>query len=719
MNKKITMSIGIILILCSISVQSVSAETVPGQIYEGEDNFIFRNVTVYAPAVASTDEGYIGVISTITVTIQSNGNGRVFVDTLPLTQIDMQGSARLAVKVASALVENDENCDVKPSEFDYFFVVRTDAPIIGGPSAGATMTVATIALLENWTINENTIMTGMINPDSSIGPIGGIPQKIDAAWSVGAKRFLIPKGQGTYTEMVSSQNGWLITTRPVVKTVDEYVQEKGYDIDVVEVGDVSQAVENFTGYNFDFEEGTGEITTENYLTSMKPLAESLLYNASEYYKYAGEKLDNSSLPNTGGIFNFDNYRDYVEEKLVNARSTLDESGNWFNQSQYYTSTSKSFQSLIYSRFIVYACEYYEEIQKDETQYIEDLIKNVESLYENVSKIAKNEEIKGYITLQSIGAAQRRVSEAKGILDEVKSDYEGGEVQTFWKVLYMLEDIAFVQERCNSVEWWVDIGTKFTEVGNLTNSSIENIALEYIEEAQQSILYSTIIIDEIYGYDTSDQTYVTAQSFLNDASSLLETARDNLEISYPAAAFFESLEALVKANLAIEIIGIDAQEKLNLSSESASSNIAKCRKKSIEPILAVSYYEYADSLRNESSYSSALLYYKLSGMIAGALGFTNVSTGSTSSRYVGLPAFKSSIRQNDVFSLLSMFILGALAGVGLGLILSGLFNKEPKKPARKNKKTTELKNIYSYQKTNYQYPDKQLPRSIRDFYKKNK
>ncbi|GAG79599.1 unnamed protein product, partial [marine sediment metagenome] len=156
-----------------------------------------------------TDTGYVGVISTITVTIQ-NGTGRVFVDTLPLTQIDMQGSARLAVKVASNLVENDDNCTENPSNYDYFFVVRTSAPIIGGPSAGAIMTVAAIALLERWDINNWTVMTGMINPDGSVGPIGGIPQKIDAAHSVGATRFLIPKGQGTYTETIIERVGDLI-----------------------------------------------------------------------------------------------------------------------------------------------------------------------------------------------------------------------------------------------------------------------------------------------------------------------------------------------------------------------------------------------------------------------------------------------------------------------------------------------------------------------------
>ena len=147
-----------------------------------------------------------------------------------------KGSARLAVKVASALVSTDTRPHLDPRTCDFFFVVRTTSPMIGGPSAGAIMTVAVISLLENWTLDNNTVMTGMINPDGSIGPIGGIPYKIDAAHSVGATRFLIPKGQMTYTEMVTEYqniNGiiWQ-NTYPVTRNVSDYALTN-YGMEVV------------------------------------------------------------------------------------------------------------------------------------------------------------------------------------------------------------------------------------------------------------------------------------------------------------------------------------------------------------------------------------------------------------------------------------------------------------------------------------------------------
>ena len=38
------------------------------------------------------------------------------------------------------------------------------------------------------------MMTGMINPDGTVGPVGGILEKIMGANSKGIKVFLIPSG---------------------------------------------------------------------------------------------------------------------------------------------------------------------------------------------------------------------------------------------------------------------------------------------------------------------------------------------------------------------------------------------------------------------------------------------------------------------------------------------------------------------------------------------
>jgi uncharacterized protein len=701
MFKKITIFIILLTLLFSSFCQFTIVSSDPGQIYEGDASVFYRNVTVYAPAVASADEGYVGVISTITVTIQSNGSGRVFVDTLPLTEVDMQGSARLAVKVASTLVENDENCDVNPAGFDYFFVVRTSSPVIGGPSAGAIMTVATISLLENWEMDNKTIMTGMINPDGSIGPIGGIPQKIDAAYTMGATHFLIPYGQGVYTEMVTtteSQNGWIRTvTRPVTRNIADYAMEK-YGIVVTEVADVNEAVENFTGYRFFFNETEGKITTEDYIKAMMPLASTLLEQARQAYDNASSRLDNSSIPNKYPTY----YKDDIADQLKTAKDGLIKSEEAFENETYYTSTSKSFQSLISSRFVLYSCQYWEP---GNTTFFKDLFQEVQSWYNDAASEAKNAVINGFISLQSVGAAQRRASEAKQYLDDADNLYKNG-LNFYSEVLDFLYKLAFVVERSNSIGWWIHIGSYFNETGELDKNTLENLALEYIEEAQQATVYSDIILTET-GATTGDSA-----DYLSKAEELLQTARDDLDGGYPAAALFESLEATVRANLAIEIIGVEPKDKIDLARESASNKIANSRQQGIEPVLAVSYYEYGESLANESDFNNALLYYKYGGMIAGALGFTD-STTRSSSGYIGLPKITRPLNIDWPLFVTIIAILSAVTGIGIGLISSGVTNKE-------DFKKLIPRNLYYYNRPRQPYfSKKDMPRSIKDYYKKNK
>jgi hypothetical protein len=65
---------------------------------------------------------------------------------------------------------------------------------IDGPSAGAIMTIGILAAVRGDAILPDTTMTGMINPDFSIGPVGGIPHKIRGAAQAGKKLILIPAG---------------------------------------------------------------------------------------------------------------------------------------------------------------------------------------------------------------------------------------------------------------------------------------------------------------------------------------------------------------------------------------------------------------------------------------------------------------------------------------------------------------------------------------------
>jgi uncharacterized protein len=676
----------IVLSICllSSSFLPLSRGLSAGEILEGNISLEYRNVTVYAPAVSQLGTGYIGVISTITVSIQGNGSGQVFVDTLPLTDVDMQGSARLAVKVASALVSTDTRPHLEPRNCDFFFVVRTTSPMIGGPSAGAMMTVAVIALLENWTLDNNTIMTGMINPDGSIGPIGGIPYKIDAAHSVGATRFLIPKGQMAYTEMVTEYqniNGiiWQ-NSYPVTRNVSDYALSN-YGMQVTEVEDIDDALSFFTGWTFPVKESPDKITTEDYIVAMKPLATSLLAEARESYQNASNLFNVTTISNRYPNY----YKNQVTDFLNNAADRLLDSSHWYDKEVYYTSMSKSFQSLIDAHFVSYTCQYFSS--QNQSTLVQSLINQTVQLYNNKSALAKNVPIHGIVSLQCVGAAQQRINEAMSYLSDANASFHSSDYIT------ALYKIAYAQERIESVQWWLNISNSFLDSGAINTSMINILAEEYLDDAQQTIVYSEIIINEMG----------KTSSYLNDAKNLLETARNENENGFFAAALFGSFESLVKANLALELVDGVTNDKVERARRRASASITESRNLGIEPVLAVSYYEYGQSLANESSLDTAIVYYKDADLIAGALRFTT-PYGEQSSRYVGVPENNSVLSWNyGPYRYLGFFILftliGGIVGVGLGLLIAELFGKKKQKEQ-------------FFSKTS-------IPRSIEDYYKKQK
>ncbi|MEM7824012.1 MAG: S16 family serine protease [Candidatus Aenigmatarchaeota archaeon] len=149
------------------------------------------SVGINVPAI---DKEGKGVATLLTVEIKP-GSGRILtnIDKL-LFWVDTQAS----IQTAKAVAENYTG--VNTDSIDIIYTITTDnATVIGGPSAGAALTLATIAALEHKQLNSSVMITGTINDDGSIGPVGGVLEKAKAAKNVGATLFLVPSGEGTET----------------------------------------------------------------------------------------------------------------------------------------------------------------------------------------------------------------------------------------------------------------------------------------------------------------------------------------------------------------------------------------------------------------------------------------------------------------------------------------------------------------------------------------
>jgi PDZ domain-containing protein len=79
---------------------------------------------------------------------------------------------------------------------DFEIDVEIDSRNIGGPSAGMMFTLQIINLLtpDDLTKGHRIAGTGTIQQDGTVGPIGGVQQKVYGAISVGADYMLVPAG---------------------------------------------------------------------------------------------------------------------------------------------------------------------------------------------------------------------------------------------------------------------------------------------------------------------------------------------------------------------------------------------------------------------------------------------------------------------------------------------------------------------------------------------
>ena len=122
-----------------------------------------------------------------------------------------------------------------------------------GPSAGAAMAVGFLAVFRGDRIIRGVAVTGTIEPDGRIGPVGGIPDKVRAAKREGYRLVLVPAGQ-------------IRTTR---WNLNELALE--LNITITEVETIDYAYELMTGRRLSFNDGGTEGREDIWGSTTEPL----------------------------------------------------------------------------------------------------------------------------------------------------------------------------------------------------------------------------------------------------------------------------------------------------------------------------------------------------------------------------------------------------------------------------------------------------------------
>ncbi len=173
----------------------------------------------------------VGGVAPVRITVRpaaSKGELRVgfFEEEVAGTGDMWRAAGWMAVVVASQILGID------PRDYEFSFSVGGR---IDGPSAGTYMTVGVLAALQGDRLRDDVAMTGTINPDGTVGPVGGIPHKIAGAAQQGIKLVLIPAGL-RYDFDENEQ-----------KLVDVVEEGRKLGVEVREVSTVFEAYELLTG----------------------------------------------------------------------------------------------------------------------------------------------------------------------------------------------------------------------------------------------------------------------------------------------------------------------------------------------------------------------------------------------------------------------------------------------------------------------------------------
>ncbi len=146
-----------------------------------------REVTVNALGYGKKGGKAFGGCFPVRVSVGGTYEGRVRVGFFESEVGGSGGQWQAAGWMASVMAA--QLTDFDPATMQVAFEVQG---FVDGPSAGALMTVGILAAVRGDTVRADAAMTGTINPDGMVGPVSGIPHKIEGAAAKGIKLVVIP-----------------------------------------------------------------------------------------------------------------------------------------------------------------------------------------------------------------------------------------------------------------------------------------------------------------------------------------------------------------------------------------------------------------------------------------------------------------------------------------------------------------------------------------------
>ncbi|NOZ81063.1 MAG: hypothetical protein GXP63_05295 [DPANN group archaeon] len=547
-------------------------------------------------AVSEGPDGLTGSMASLNVEVKP-GSGRVFIDSFPLTKLDTQLSTRFAKETAC------NRASIDCSRYDFFYTIRSSSSIIGGPSAGAAITLLTVAALEDYDVDPKLSITGTINSGGLIGPVGGLKQKIQVAQQFGLSTVFIPEGERDIDE----DN----------RSFDLVAYGRKIGIDVVEVATIDDALYRFFGIRQ--ERPTQNITiSPDYQKVMETLAHNLCNRAEGMRRSLSLPV---SLPGRPG-------------SVAGRNASLEDQGLdllgkglvALQDSRLYSSASFCFGAGLKFRNLI----------------VQDMgPENVSLLLDEFGRRLRSAEgqvdariPKTVTDLQTMMIVQERLIDARTSFERANESFATNKSYA--------ADLSYAIERLASAASWSHFFGLDGKTFSLDQKTLQESCTEKMAEAQERLDYVRLFLP-LPLEDTQQEIHHADQDRMNGDYAL---------------CLFKASKAKAEADVVMNALGFQ-EENLNRSLgrklDLVRQVIVQQDQAGLFPILGYSYYEYARSLEH-SDVSSALIYAEY------ALELSNLQMYFGQQKKKGL--IPSSIPLSMVWVLLTGLSLGLLLGLVL-------------------------------------------------------
>lgn len=467
------------------------------------------------------------------------GSGRVFIDSYPVSRADTQFSTRFAQEVACDFLQ--VNCD----RYDFFYTIRTQSSIVGGPSAGAAVAVLTVAALDGQKINQDVAMTGTINSGGVIGPVAGILAKVEAARDEGITKVVIPSLSPLSLEHSSNETNTsdINLSAEQDEQILSNLSEEGFE--VIQAADLYEALPHFI--NKEYTPASTDFRVPESYTEIMELVSNDLCSRHEQLREETQSFGNET------------------------NRTIERSEDAIAENEFYAAASFCFSDSIRLQRELLANLSNEELQgklDDTERKIFLLDKELQS--RNLSTIAD---------IETYAIVRERLVEAR----EELLDLNASNISSV--------RLGYVIERTNSAYSWSEFFAMKSKEFNINKEHLSQACSQKIAEADERITYIESFLPERFTGPIRDSLSIARRDFATDEF---------------AVCLFKASKTKAEANILASVISVNearlpllAQEKLH----AVERVLARQSERSLFPIMGYSYLEYGSSLVESDPYSA--------------------------------------------------------------------------------------------------------------------